>query len=267
MRAQRAAGRGEEPFAGAASQGHLGREREAGESCDPVARRQHQRHKRRHDRAGERVPEARGEAEPRAVGAALGERLAAACENHTPSGKRAGLGCREEALRGLLDRRDPGWMHNPRAGTDGLPQERIEHRAGRVADRKELARLLGLECHARRVEEGDGVGCRKPSQHLADRRGRAAGVVGLGDPLMGYVTAAATGHEHFRAELAGRVEGGDREGPARGGGGAASPGGREQAGGAGAEHEDVGGLGHGRGAREGTRSRSRRCIRRLSPLR
>ena len=83
---------------------------------------------------------------------------------------------------------------------------------------------------------------REPPEHLADRRRRAAGVVGLGDPLVRDVTPPAAGHEDLRAELAGGVDGGDGERPARRSRRAARPGGGEEPGRAGADHEDVGGF-------------------------
>jgi hypothetical protein len=242
--AERAAGCSEEFLAGGRPERHLGRKREARKLRDPVAGREDERHEGRHDRAGQRVAEALGQAVARAVGAALGQRPAAGAEDHAAGLELAGFGAGDEAGGRLRQRRHPGRVQEPPAGLRRFADERVEHRAGRVARGKELARHLGLERDARSPEERDGVGDGEPPEHLADRGRGTAGVVGLRHPLVGDVAPPAAGHKDFRPEFAGCIEGGDRDGPARGTGRAAGPGGGEEPRRPGTDDEDVRACGH-----------------------
>ena len=105
-------------------------------------------------------------------------------------------------------------MHDRGAGRAGLADEGVEHGAGRIGDRKELSRVFALHLHPRLAEELHGVVDSESPEHLADRRWRAAGVVCLRDLPVRDVAAAAPGDENLRAELAGPVDGDDREPPA-----------------------------------------------------
>jgi hypothetical protein len=205
-----------------------------------VVGRQDERHEGRHDRRRERVAEGSRKFVAAAVGARLWQRAAAGAEDHASRPHGACVGRGHEAALVAHERGDPRRVHEPHARARCLAHEGIEHRPRRVGRRKELAGLLALELDARLGEERHRVGHAEAAEHLADRRGRAAGVVGLAHHLVRDVTAAAPGHEDLRAELPCAVHGDDRERAARGRGGTAGPRGREQAGGSGADDENVG---------------------------
>jgi hypothetical protein len=140
-------------------------------------------------------------------------------------------------------------MDEPHAGRGGLAEEHVEHRPRRIGHGKQLPRVgLAVELHARLGEEPHGVGHREPPEHLADRGGRAAGVVGLAHRVVRDVAAATAGHQDLGAELLRSVHRHDRKRTSGIPRGAARPGGREQAGGPGTDDEHVGGRWHGRTA-------------------
>ena len=123
----------------------------------------------------------------------------------------------------------------------GFPEERVEDRTGRIGFGEELAGVgLPVERHAGGGEEGDRLLDGEPAEHLADRRGGAAGKVALVDPPMGNVAASSPRHEDLRPELPGAVDADDRRRRAGGRLSPPGPGRGKQSGGSDPDHGDVG---------------------------
>ena len=165
----------------------------------------------------------------------------------------------------VVDRLDAGRMHKQRSDSFRLPHERIENRACGIGDGKQFARVFPFEFHARVSEERYGVVSGEPPEHLADSRWRAAGEVGFVDLTVRDVAAAAAGDEDLGTKFFGSVDRHDRERPAEITGGAARPRGGEEAGGPGADDENVTGGGAGRHAWRTGFSLSYFCVKANTP--
>ena len=145
------------------------------------------------------------------------------------------------------DCRDTGRMDETHACGVRQADECVENRSRRVGDGEQFAGVgLAVELHACFRKESDRVSDGESPEHLADRRGRATGVVGLAHRVVRDVAPAAARHEDLCPDFSRSIDGNDRQRTAGGRRRATRPGGGEQARGAGADDEDVG-VDHGGG--------------------
>ena len=200
----------------------------------------HQRHEGRHDRIGERVAQRPHEIEAAAIGAGLRERFSTRAEDDPLREDLPGTRRYPKARLRAADCRDACRVEQSHTCGDRLADECVEDRSRRVGDGKELAGVrLSVELHPRFRKESDRIGNGEPPNHLADRRRRAAGEVGLAHRVVRDVAPAPAGHQDFRPDLFRPVDGNDRERLAGCRRRTAGPGGGEQARGAGTDDKDV----------------------------
>ncbi len=168
--------------------------------------RQQQRDQRGKDLLARRVTEMPGEVVAEPVRARLGKAHAAGGKDHALRGQVASAAVDREVVALLGDPLDSPRVKDRRPGRAGGAEQRVEHRAGAVGDREELAGLLALERDADLAEEVHGLRHVEATQDASNGRGRGTGEGPFVDGVMGDVAAAASRDEDLGPQLASAVE-------------------------------------------------------------